>query len=344
MESLLQFFGIHGEESLRAAAAAAKKKEPGKSQAAFEYLFKRRDVKTRYCYPDKPPFTLPGVEGVRIYVLGPPQDEGFIKRSAPTKKGKEVYEFASDQAIDQNLAVAFERVLDSAIEPGGPDCPFESSLCVVPGKETRAVPPRLTALIASTWNDADSLWRRIEEDWTAAAETLALNLDNHTNNTCLVIAIELVKTGRVLLFAADAQVGNWLSWQDTEWRVKDEDATQTVTGPELLQRTVFYKVGHHGSHNATLRALGLEQMTHEELVAFVPVFKDQAEKNRWHEMPFAPLVKRLVEKTGGRLVFSDPKMKAPNTESLNDLSAEQANAFVTALTIDPLYYEYSFSL
>ena len=118
----------------------------------------------------------------------------------------------------------------------------------------------------------------------------------------------------------------------------------SVTGPELLQRTQFYKVGHHGSHNATLRALGLEQMTSEDLIAFVPVFKAQAVKNRWLEMPFEPLVKRLKEKTGGRLVFSDPAQKAPDSASLDTLSAKQRKAFIEGLTEDPLYYEYSIKL
>jgi uncharacterized protein YfiM (DUF2279 family) len=38
------------------------------------------------------------------------------------------------------------------------------------------------------------------------------------DNTSLVLAIELAD-GDVLLFAADAQVGNWLSWQDLTWSV-----------------------------------------------------------------------------------------------------------------------------
>lgn len=49
--------------------------------------------------------------------------------------------------------------------------------------------------------------------------------------------------GDVLRFAADAQVDNWLSWQDLAWSV----GGRAVTGPELLGRTNFYKVGHHGS-------------------------------------------------------------------------------------------------
>jgi len=43
-----------------------------------------------------------------------------------------------------------------------------------------------------------------------------------------------------------------------------------VTGPDLLARTVFYKVGHHGSHNATLRQQGLEQMKRLK-TAVIPV-------------------------------------------------------------------------
>ena len=61
-----------------------------------------------------------------------------------------------------------------------------------------------------------------------------------------------VQNGPPLLFAADAQVGNWESWQTLEWKL--DDGTR-VTGPDLLKRTVFYKVGHHGSGNATPKAV-----------------------------------------------------------------------------------------
>ncbi|MBI3915523.1 MAG: hypothetical protein HY322_00755 [Betaproteobacteria bacterium] len=340
VETLLQFFGVESTASLQGLAAAGE--AIGKTRSAFEYLGQRRGVKVSYRYPTKAALTLPGVDGVRVYVLGPPEDEARIKRSSPTKKGKEVYEFALDAAIDDNLAVAFER-LQAPGEAGGPDCPFEENLSLFPGKTgAKPVPAALTRLIADTWDEPEESWRKIELDWTAAAETLALNLDSHTNNTCLVLAFELVKSGQVLLFAADAQVGNWLSWQDTKWTVKDGNETRTVTGPDLLQRVVFYKVGHHGSHNATLRTLGLEQMTSDDLIAFVPVSKEQAKKNRWDEMPFEPLVKRLREKTGGRLVFSD--QDAPKKESLASLTEAQRKAFTTRLTVTPLFYEYSFQL
>jgi hypothetical protein len=76
----------------------------------------------------------------------------------------------------------------------------------------------------------------------------------------------LIDSGKVLLFAGDAQIGNWLSWQDVPWK------DQSINTDDLLARTVFYKVGHHASHNATLVA-GLEKMTSPELVALIPVHK-----------------------------------------------------------------------
>jgi hypothetical protein len=56
------------------------------------------------------------------------------------------------------------------------------------------------------------------------------------------------KGGKALLFAADTQRGNWASWSKKSWK----DGDQTVEVEDLLARTVVYKVGHHGSHNATL--------------------------------------------------------------------------------------------
>ena len=52
---------------------------------------------------------------------------------------------------------------------------------------------------------------------------------------------------------------------------------------------MLYKVGHHGSHNATLREKGLELMASGELTAMIPVNRVTAEKMDWL-MPFPPLL------------------------------------------------------
>lgn len=327
LSAMLGFFGIEP-----GAAAGAR---IGKTREAFDYLLHRQNVRTRYLDPGRGPRALPGVPGVRVYVLGPPQDEGMIKRSTPTKKGKEVYELLSEQRLAANIGAAFERMGagPNHTNVDADDCPFDPILrrqdCAH-SRHSRG----LANLIMSTWNEPGMAWRQIQMDWTQAAETLALNLDSHTNNTCLVLAFEFVETGEVMLFPADAQVGNWLSWQDLRWSVKTATGSQEVTGPDLIARTVFYKVGHHGSHNATLRTLGLEQMTSEDLVAFIPVSKEEAWKNRWMGMPFNPLVKRLGEKTYGRLLVADePK---PADQQLGRLSAAAIKRFERSVkTPDP---------
>jgi hypothetical protein len=322
--AMLGFFGIEP-----GAAAGAK---IGRTRQAFDYLMNRQNVRTRYLEPGKAPRTLPGVPGLRVYTFGPPQDEGMIKRSAPTKKGREVYELSAEQRLASNIGAAFERMGAGPDMHDSPcdDCPFDPILRrqVDPGNQRYS--RSLGTLVDSVWNAPGQEWRKIEMDWTQAAETLALNLDSHTNNTCLVLAFEFTDTGEVMLFPADAQVGNWMSWQDLRWTVKTATGTQEITAPDLIARTVFYKVGHHGSHNATLRTLGLEQMTSEDLVAFIPVSKEEAKKNRWMGMPFNPLVKRLGEKTYGRLLVADePK---PGEEQLGKLSKAAFKRFDKSVT------------
>jgi hypothetical protein len=107
----------------------------------------------------------------------------------------------------------------------------------------------------------------------------------------------------VLLFAADAQTGNWLSWPDVRW------PEAGVSLDALLANTVLYKVGHHGSHNGTVNTHGLELMENEgELTAFIPVDRAVAlgrnPQGSWR-MPAVALYRALLEKCQGRVVRSD---------------------------------------
>jgi hypothetical protein len=65
----------------------------------------------------------------------------------------------------------------------------------------------------------------------------AVALDGAINGTSLMLVLEVRDV--FLLFPGDAQWGTWnLVLNDAEWR-------------KLLSKVTFYKVGHHGSHNAT---------------------------------------------------------------------------------------------
>jgi len=129
-------------------------------------------------------------------------------------------------------------------------------------------------------------------------ERLALQLDSATNNTSLVLAFEFIDSGDVMLFVGDAQAGNWRSWDTLSLEVKDADGnTQKVTAADLLARTIFYKVGHHGSHNATLKEKGLERMKSNRLAAVIPVDVNVAHDVKgWKRMPLPSITRALKKK------------------------------------------------
>jgi hypothetical protein len=140
-----------------------------------------------------------------------------------------------------------------------------------------------------------------------------------------VLAFEL-PGGKVLLFPGDAQAGNWLSWADVHWPTADVP----LGGLDLLRRVAVYKVGHHGSHNATLAAQGLELMERDDLIALLPVDEPQAHRKGW-AMPFGPLFERLQVKTKGRLLRADTGVPARP----EDVPAGQWQHFLDQVQVDP---------
>ena len=70
----------------------------------------------------------------------------------------------------------------------------------------------------------NAAWRRMTADDAADAGALALAMNNATNNASLVLAFELSKGGKVLLFVGDAQAGNWRSWSEDKF---DDDGTRS---------------------------------------------------------------------------------------------------------------------
>jgi hypothetical protein len=269
LSGLLSFFGAAG-RSTRDALNAARARAP--------------DGRPRYVEPGDQPAVLPETKA-RIFVLGPPRDDAFLRRSSPSKSNPETYGFGMAGFPLDEVA----RCLDA----DEPDRPFAARWCI-PMEVARAQP-----FFRRLIDGPDEAWRRIDLAWLEGSVDLALQLDRDTNNSSLALAIEL-PGGDVLLFAADAQVGNWLSWQGLAWGADAE----RVTADDLLSRTVLYKVGHHGSHNATLRDLGLERMQRLR-TAMVPVDEEVAQRQGWTQMPLPSLMARLAEVTGGRILRSD---------------------------------------
>lgn len=275
------------------------------NRETMKWLHKMGGPGMKFCSPGEL-LTLEGLDGVSFFVLGPPLLDKYLKKSAPSKgAGKETYLTDPENAHLEDFAL---EVIRSGADKKGVACaadvgetlsgryPFEDRYRIPVG-EAKDRAHSVFDEYLSTKND----WRRIDNKWREMAEELALKLDDHTNNTSLALAIEIGKGGKVLLFPADGQVGNWLSWGDLKWK----RGRRELTIDNLLERTVLYKVGHHGSHNATLKSNGLEKMSHPELTAMLPVDEDFAKSVNWKRIPFPDLLERLRVKCCSRVLRSD---------------------------------------
>lgn len=289
--------------------------------------FKDHAATNRYLRPGNR-FLLPGATDVTVYVLGPPRDINQLKSLDP--KGSERFG-DTDRAL-ASVANFFADALAETTAQFGGRAPFARKY-VLDWNEAMAdsefgsffsrhygngpdVPPDTEA---KTVKD-NAIWRRIDMDWLYTAEQLAIDMNDQTNNSSLVLAFELGQRGKVLLFAADAQAGNWRSWADCRWTNEDKSLFDTR---DLLARAVLYKVGHHGSHNATLNgdsssplpslgwiASGDNAGEFTAMITAVPAWA-QTQKGWNHPMP--AIKDALLSKAAGRVLQTDTPVKAMRT-------------------------------
>jgi hypothetical protein len=308
-------------------AAAGGKAPPDKESdrvKAWDYILTKSEPnkpRYNYCYPGSEPLTLKDFEGVRIYVLGPPHDADKIRslHPPPTERYRPGFSLNAF-SLEDSFFIAVDDADDEDVENSEKDScsPFErrkggaikrkdlEEAAEDPDNKVHEFFRKYYLLV-----NEDNNWRTIDDDWLSMTSDFALKLDSYTNNTSLVLAIELVESGKVLLFVGDAQSGNWQSWHKYTWEIPDKNGVkQKVNAEDLLGRTVLYKVGHHGSHNATLKKSGLEMMKRQtDLVAMIPVDTDKAHSKdpKW-EMPFDALLDDLLVNTNGRVIASDKKL------------------------------------
>ena len=335
-----------------AAAAKKKKKDPEDSinkQCMRLIKTKAGKKNTTYIRPHKDIMTIPGVENVRVFALGPPYVATLLADTDP--KGSEAFPGHGARPPSSFFAAAEVRRY-SADTPDTRPFSRRFSLSLDRASEHPQFGEffrlRYSGLTsegaAKSEANEDAGWRRIDNDWLYSAEALALRLNRGINNTSLVLAFELVNSKRVLLFAGDAQRGNWISWVD------GPDGDQTETVRDLLARTVLYKVGHHGSHNATLKGTledeypNLSWMGHgkfgSELVAMITAVNKWALNVKpapWRH-PLPSIKRALHEKCQGRVFQTDTSELQPP----NDTPDRDWKDFLKRTYVDPdnLYFEH----
>ncbi|MEM1298427.1 MAG: hypothetical protein AAGH68_04040 [Pseudomonadota bacterium] len=310
------------------------------NKKAIKYLADKARLNggIKYLTPGGSPLGLPKGAGARVYPLGPPRNEDLLTDLDP--KGKEEFHlrpFAATGPQQSFFAAAHGHEGEGAAS-GAPfarkyvhreqDVFGRERLIFEDNDQIRTF-DRAEDYMRAIYGPEDARthepddpnpdgeeWRRIDGDWLETAEALALRLNREVNNTSLVVAFELPDTGKVLLFTGDAQRGSWISWSDVSWQIGCGDGTRTVTAKELLGRCTFYKVGHHGSHNATLNGspgdahanigwLGRGEFA-SEFTAMIPANTEWArgKKRPWNH-PLPKIEEELRKKARGRVFRSD---------------------------------------
>jgi hypothetical protein len=319
-----------------------------KDEKALDYLLPGRQLQL-------PGENITGLAaGVKAYVLGPPHAREKMTKIDPSKVHPETYEKQKQllPGLSTNwawMAAAMKAEVEGAGLSGDPEDianfdrsqPFDAKLQL--SLEYAKKHPFFQEHYFADKEENDG--RRIDGDWLwSGAQKLALQLESYTNNTSLVLAFELPNSKKVLLFTGDAQVGNWLSWHDQDYGFENGNK---ITAAGLLARTVLYKVGHHGSHNATLREKGLELMIHPDLVAMLPVEAEAVKRLRYGEMPLKSLMEALMERTDGRILRLDEEWTNAKAPGIWAARLLQATADAETITVGkegnaerPLYMEY----
>jgi ribonuclease BN (tRNA processing enzyme) len=209
-------------------------------------------------------------EGVVVHVLGPSRDPATIKLLDPPSGVAYEPLAPAQRSLDDSTS-------DDA-EVGRPPRPFDVAWIVDVGA------------YAFLQGENAAVEKLVS---TATLEPLELvyRLDNAINGTSLVLLLEV--GDKKLFFPGDAQWGTWKMMQDNP-------ATW-----DLLTGTNVYKVGHHGSHNATPKRFVEECLSsHAESVSLLSV-APTSYGGGWKNIPLPTLVDALKEKTEVHQTWSD---------------------------------------
>jgi hypothetical protein len=114
-------------------------------------------------------------------------------------------------------------------------------------------------------------------------QALAVSLDKAVNGTSLMLVLKIGHAH--LLFPGDAQWGTW------------QAALHNPTANELLRKTTFFKVSHHGSHNGTPREFVEDIMLDQGVWSMVST----GHIEQWPEIPKVELLDAL---TGHGCIFA----------------------------------------
>jgi beta-lactamase superfamily II metal-dependent hydrolase len=270
----------------------------GTNAHALDLLKNRLGVKPDYYYKGQKPRLPKSLvdAGLRCDILGPPPpDELEFLKLQDFKKGVGQYLSAL------RAAPGAKGSSKMAIMPFGPQ--YIASAGAYLPNAFREWAPRIPGARPdlSTRHNARlevAVQRALPHTMLLAAR----KLDGIFNNQSLVVLFTWNE--RKLLFAGDAQAGNWEYWLYDLDKPKSNPSGEKLAkeGAAILGSIDFYKVGHHGSTNST--PISAVEAMNTGFVAMCSTQHDTfGSVANQSEVPRKPLLEALGEK--GALVCSD---------------------------------------
>ncbi len=237
-------------------AAGADRKVPrGKNAIALELLktglttTTGQTVTPQYLQANDKPTIPPSLKaaGLTARVLGPPPVEDVdLMRLMDLKR--HVGQYLAIATESMNKATKWQPFSSAWYD--GHDAPSYKSCAFKEWMSNHGIGLDGEPLATETALARGKLEAALQASTPEALALAAEKLDSFLNNQSLVVLFTF--HGKNLLFVGDAQAGNW-----EHWLYETDDADKNPTGPlahrarELLETLDVYKVGHHGSTNAT---------------------------------------------------------------------------------------------
>ena len=257
-----------------------------------------------------------GLPGIKFYVLGPPR----LFKDVETEAGGE------GECYEHNKVLEESGAFSAAIAHEGNTLP-ESLL---PFDRSYVQPEDSSNKLKERYEQEE--WRKVDHDWLFGGGQLALRMNSLTNNLSLALAIEFEDSKKIMLFPGDAEYGSWASWHKINWTVPSNDPNKHLT-EDILNRTVFYKVAHHISHNGTAKKQGLEMMMHKDLAAMATLDYNIISSGWKTTMPNRAIIKELLSRTKGRLMimrendlFYDFNEEVPLSDKIKEARNKMSDA------------------
>lgn len=221
--------------------------------------------------------------GVTVHVLGPSRDPRVIAKMRPPSKESFLRLFAAGGDVAAAGSLPFDADWSISVEEFRADPAFGR---LQPGGQVVG------------------MLRKLTRDGVVHS---AASLEDAVNNTSLMLAFQVGRS--LLLFPGDSQWGTW------ELLLEDAKARR------LLSRTTFYKVGHHGSHNASPVSY-VEGLAADRLTAAISVRPVE----RFRNIPKPELVEALRKKARGQVVRMDepPGRRVRRVTVRDDVSVDMA--------------------